>query len=708
MIMKKFIPKYLIRSGVIVLLAAVTGLTCTNKNTDDLTKDAMQINVIRNILAGIHYTDVEINDAFSKKIFDTYLEQSDYNKRLFTKKDVDKLKAYEDKIDDDLLNNRYRIFDLVYNILEARINETEKYYKEILSEPFDYTVDEEIELDHDKLEYAANSAELKERWRKSLKYQVLTKIHNKLNAQELALEKSDTVTVKSVAELEKDARSKILKDHEQWYERLKKLKREDRFADYLNAVTSSYDPHTNFFPPKDKENFDISISGRLEGIGATLQETDGYIKVTRIVPGSASYRQGELETGDLILKVGQGEDDAIDIVDMRLDEAVQLIRGPKGTEVRLTVRKIDGSEQVIPIIRDIVILDETYAKSAIVKDSLSGKSFGYIKLPKFYADFTNTGGRNSSSDVAKEIKKLKKEGVDGIIFDVRDNGGGSLQDVITMSGLFIEKGPIVQTKARVGGARVYPDNDPRIQFNGPLVVMINSLSASASEIFAAAIQDYNRGIIVGSKSSYGKGTVQRFENMDNYVNSGYDNIKPLGSMKMTTSKFYRINGGATQLKGVESDIIIPDNYMYIEIGEKELDNALEWDEIKPAEYKKWPEGIKNYDQIMSESKKRIANDSTFQLIEQNAKRFQELRDETKFSLNLEQYRTDRKEEKKEADKYVGLMKKNVPNLSVKTLSEDNKVIEMDSTKASSFEQLNKNLKRDKYLWEAIQIIEDME
>lgn len=694
------------RSAIILLIASLTGLTCTNTSSPVSDKDSKKVELVRSILAGIHFKDIKIDDDFSKKVFVEYLDRIDYNKRLLTQKDVDKLAKFEDKIDDDLLNNRFRLFELALEIITERTNETNKYFEDILAKPFDFNKDETYELDHEKYSYAAGDAELKERWRQSLKYQVISRIYNKMKDQDKKAEESDTVTIKTFAQLEEESREKVLNDYQQWYKRLKKLNKDDRFADYLNAVTSSYDPHTNYFPPKDKENFDISISGRLEGIGATLQEADGYIKVTRIVPGSASYRQGELEAGDVILKVGQAEEDAIDIVDMRLDEAVQLIRGKKGTEVRLTVRKIDGTQKVIPIIRDIVILDETYAKSAIVKDSLSNKKFGYIKLPKFYADFTNSGGRNCSDDVSKEIKKLKQEGVDGIIFDLRDNGGGSLQDVVKMSGFFVEKGPIVQIKARTGDPYVYSDYDRRIQYDGPLVVMVNSLSASASEIFAAAMQDYNRGIILGSASTYGKGTVQRFEALDDYVSKEEADLKPLGSMKLTSSKFYRVNGGATQWKGVIPDIQFPDNYKYIEVGEKELKNSLDWSEITPVGYEKWPLGIPEFDKIMLRSKKRIADDPVFQLVEENAKRFKALRDDTQVSLNYEKYSADRVKEKEEGKKYEDLFKP-IEALSIQTLIKDQQAIAADSSKAASFEVLNKNLQKDRYLWEAIHVAEEI-
>ncbi len=688
----------------ITIFFGFTALNC-KKSSSSVSKEEVTVGVVRHILEEKHYVAQDLNDELSEKIYTEYLERLDYSKRLLTKSQVKKLDKYKFKIDDELKLNQCGVFELASEMIDERIEETEGYFADILAKPFDFTIDEELELDPDKLDYASNDKELKERWRKYLKYQVINRVHNKLTAQEKAMETNDTLVAKTLSEIEIEVRAKVLKDHKDWYSRLKKLTYEDRFHDFINAYTSCYDPHTNFFPPKDKENFDISISGRLEGIGATLQESDGYVKVTRIVPGSASYRQGELESGDLILAVAQGDKEAVDIVDMRLDDAVQLIRGPKGSEVRLTVKKADGTETIIPIIRDIVVLSETYAKSAIVKDSLGDNKIGYIKLPKFYADFSNSGGPNCSEDVLKEIQKLKKENINGMIFDLRDNGGGSLQDVVTMSGFFIDQGPIVQIKARTGDPYVYSDYDKRIFYDGPLIVLVNNFSASASEIFAAAMQDYGRGIVMGSKSSYGKGTVQRFENLDNYVNKAFNSMKSFGAMKITGSKFYRVDGGATQWKGVEPDIVVPDNYMYIEVGEKELNSSLPWDEITPAEYTKW-EPTYRTEAIVLSSSKRIGADTTFAKVEQNARRYKKVQDHTTVSLKLEDYRVERKAEKVEADKYSNLFHRIEP-LQVGTVQDDLIAIEQDSTKSAGFEILNKNLRKDHYLWEAMQVMDDM-
>ncbi len=696
--------------AVAVLIAIITlSATCTSgkkiKAEDGMTKGSLTENIIRETLLSGHYLDMKLDDEFAEKVFDAQLKSLDYYKLFLTQKDISKLNKFKTSLDDDFRAGRSPMFELSYAIITERLAEAKTYYQELLAKPFDLTLNENYEYDSEKLSYATNTKELKNRWLKHLQNDVVEYIYHKQTNQNKATEKSDTVTIKPITVLEKEAREKTLKTHNQWFKRLQELTKEERFSTYINAHTSVFDPHTSFFPPKQKEDFDISISGRLEGIGATLQEKEGYIKVTKIVPGSASWKQGDLEPEDVILKVGQGDKDPVDIVDMRLSDAVRLIRGSKGTEVRLTVRKQDGSEMIIPIIRDIVVLEETYAKSIIVEDSLTGKKYGYINLPQFYVDFTGTGGRSCFEDVGIEIEKLKRDNIDGIVFDLRNNGGGSLQDVVKMVGLFIAKGPIVQIKPRSGKPYVYSDYDPKIQFDGELVVMVNEQSASASEIFAAAIQDYNRGIILGSPSSYGKGTVQGFQDLDNYVPEALSSHKPLGSLKLTTHKFYRVNGGSTQWKGVEPHIVIPDVYMYGDYGEKKLDNSIKWDEIPACNYTKWNSRY-NESSVISASEIRIDGNNTFKLIEENAKRYKRLRESTQESLNLERFTKSQIERKESGKKYEKLFdNKHLIKTSITLV--DQEIISADSTKLASMEQLSKVIAGDPYVLEAMNILTDM-
>ncbi len=669
---------------------------------EDNKRDEVLIDLIFKGLDEAHFQPLSLDDDFSAKAYDLYLERLDYSKRYLIAEDVEKMAPYKLKIDDEVKNRTFEFYTLSAEIIKNRIEESKVFYQEILEEPFDFTTNETIEVDYEKLAFVKDKAALKERWRKLLKYQTLARLADMIEEQEQAAEKSDTVTIKSVAELEVEAREKVKKNYVDFYDRMDDLNDKDRQSVYLNSVINVYGPHTSYFPPQDKENFDISMSGQLEGIGARLIKKDGYIKVSEIVPGSASYRQGDLKAGDLITKVAQGNEEPVDVVDADIDDAVKLIRGKKGTEVRLTVKKIDGTIQVIPIVRDVVLIEETYARSVILKKD-NNKSVGYIHLPKFYADFSKKDGRSCARDVEKEVEKLKSEGVSGIILDLRNNGGGSLQDVVDMAGLFIEKGPIVQVKAKRGAPYVLKDDNSEVQYDGPLVVMVNNNSASASEIMAAAIQDYQRGIIIGSNSSFGKGTVQRFFGLDDFVIDR--SLTPLGAVKITTQKFYRVNGGATQLKGVTPDIVVPDIFSFIETGEKEHDHVMKWDEISAVEYKQWKPSY-NLDKVRKNSEARIKDNNTFQLIQENAKWLKGRRDITNFSLNLEKYRAEQKKTKEEAERYDDIDKV-IEGLQVMNIKADLPAIDADTVKQERNKKWLERIEKDAYINEALMVIDDM-
>jgi len=671
-------------------------------------KEKVLLEVLSRSLAVGHFEAYKVNDDLSKRVYEKYIEKLDYGKRYFLKEDIEKLEKYKFKIDDEINNKTFELFNLSVDLIEQRIGETEKIYSKILEKPINFNKKETYETDYEKLEYSKNKKDRYEKWRKSLKYQVLLRLDRLLTIQENAIEDKDTAyKILSFAKLEEKARTKIRDDYKELFRRLNKQTEKDRFSAYLNSITESYDPHTQYMPPKEKKNFDIRMSGKLEGIGAQLQEiTGGYTKVSRIIPGSASWKQGELKAGDIILKVAQADAEPISIVDMRLDDAVTYIRGKKGTEVRLTVKKHDGTIKVIPIIRDIVILEETYAKSAILKTKNSTKKVGYIYLPSFYVDFNDNNGRHCSKDIEKEVEKLKNENVNGIIIDLRNNGGGSLQDVVDMAGLFIKKGPIVQVKSRYGKPYILKDKDSKIQYNGKLIIMVNTLSASASEILAAALQDYNRALIVGTPTTYGKGTVQRIISLDQMLSSGFDDVKPLGSLRLTTQKFYRINGGATQLKGVVPDVILPDIYDYVDIGERELDDVIPWDEILPANYEQWQKEKYVTNSIIDNSKKRIKNNKTFNLVVENSKRLKKQTDETIVDLNLKKYRTKNKNKKEESKKFENMFKENT-KLKISSLGVDLDKIKGDSTKIASSKEWIKALNKDVYIEEVVNIFNDM-
>lgn len=672
-------------------------------------KNQVLMEVIMESLKRRHYNPQNINNDYSSKAFKLYMKRLDFNKRYFTQKEIDAMEAFEFKIDDQILSKEYQFFELSEELFGERINKAKDLYEDLLAKPFNFEMEESIETEPDKLDYAKSESELRDRWRKVLKYAVLFQVHDETEKARKKKEKGEEVEEKSFETLEEEARKKVLKNYQRWFKRMQQMDSNDRLTLYINSIVNIHGPHTSWFPPKNKEDFDISISGKLEGIGAQLVERDGYIKVSSIVPGSASSQQGELKSGDLILKVAQGEEEPVDVVEMRLEEAVKLIRGPKGTEVRLTVEKVDGSTKIIPIIRDIVIIEATYAKSALIKNEAhKKKSIGYIYLPKFYADFSKRGGgRHASADVKKEILKLKEENVGGIILDLRNNGGGSLQDAIDMAGLFIEKGPVVQVRDKnVSAPMVYEDRDPKLIYDGPLVIMLNSNSASASEILAAAIQDYNRGVIVGSPSSFGKGTVQRFYGLDDVLPQDLAGIKPLGAVKITTQKFYRINGGATQLKGVIPDIVFPDRYQFIETGEKEQDYVMPWDKIKPVEYTKWnPEYA--LDDLVEKSSKRIDANDGFATITDYAKRLKAQQNDSEITLNWSEYQNLRKGREAENKALRALDKQKIETMEVSNLATDLEVIESDSSRIKLNETWLTELNRDLYLNEAMYIISDM-
>ena len=654
-----------------------------------------------------HYNNNKIDDEFSKKVYKTYIERLDYTKKFLLSSDIAQLKTYETTIDDEIQNRSSEFLDLSNRLITKRIKEAEAYYKEILKDKFDFTKDEDIELDDSKSNFKESKESLKESWKKALKYQVLLELNTKIEIQEKAKEKNDTSVVqKSFDELEADARKKVAKRNKDYFHRLSQLERKDRYNILMNSVSMSFDPHTNYYPPKDKEDFDIAMSGQLEGIGATLQEKDGYIKVVHIVPGSPSYKQGELKDGDLILKVAQGDGEAVDVVDMRLDKAVRLIRGKKGTTVKLTVKKVDGDLVVIPIVRDIVVIEDSYAKSVILKSADTKKRIGYIFLPSFYVNFNaSNGGRRCSDDVRKEVKKLTKEGIDGLIIDLRNNGGGSLPDVVTMAGYFIKEGPIVQVKQKTGNPQILKDTDSDIYYDGPMAVMVNSNSASASEIFAAALQDYNRAIIIGGQQTFGKGTVQRFINLDDIVNKQLEAYKPLGALKLTFQKFYRISGGSTQLHGVVPDIKLPDSYMDIEYGEKELDYHLPYDEIEVANFESTIQ-IKNKKNVIKKSYSRVKKNDKFKLIREQASLIKKNRENTTISLNLEEYKKTLAK-RKETNKRFKEIYSDTTLVQITPLQADWQFIEKDSNKVKTAKAWHKRLSHDPYLKESLEVLEDV-
>lgn len=685
------------------LIAVVVAVGISLPKIDNSEKEAVLMQTMLSGLEQLHFRPVVLDDDFSKRVYDLYLDRIDNGRRWLTQEDIDQLAKYKLEIDNQAEMGTYAFFNLAEERLNAGIKKAEGYCKEVLAEPFDFDLKEKIELDGDKKEFAKDDEGLKDYWRKSMKYEVMNRLFDKLEAQEKLEEGEEK---KTRAELEKEVVEAVVEMYDDIFERLGKLRRSDRLSDYLNAITNVYDPHTGYFEPKDKENFDISMSGALEGIGARLQTDGDYTKVSEIVPGGPAWKQKELEPNDLITAVAQGDEEPVNVTGYRIDDVVKLIRGKKGTEVKLTVKKVDGSITVISIIRELVITDESYAKSVILDFPGKAKNVGYIKLPRFYADFNRRGGRSCFEDVAKELDKLKAENVSSIVLDLRNNGGGSLRDVVKMSGLFIEDGPIVQVKGRDRAPEVLEDHDSKVQYDGKLIVMVNQFSASASEILAAALQDYGRAVIVGSKSTFGKGTVQRFIDLDRAIR-GYNEIKPLGNIKLTIQKFYRVNGGSTQLKGVESDIVLPDRYHYIEVGERDHDYPMEWNKIDEVDYDKAVADLSGMESWKAASAARIAKDKTFQLILENAERLKDSREDTDYSLNLKNYSAEMEKLEAEAKKYEDMYPE-IEGLSVRNMQVDLEFINEEESRQARNDDWIKSIKKDVYINEVLSILRDMD
>lgn len=721
---------------VICALAIALWSFIPKEKPSDPEKDKMLIELLTFVIEKGHYNPAKIDDTFSKGVYKDYINALDPSKRFFLQSDIDEFAKYENQIDDQILNKELTFFDLTYNRLMKRMEESKEYYKVALDKPFDYKKQESINTDYEKLPFAKNTQELKERWRLQVKLSALSSLVEKQKLEEELLkdknktveeklkeykesmgdkmtpelekkfiadfEKKKNQTPKSFEQLEKETRESTLTSLNDNFNFIKDLDREDWFSIYVNAIATRFDPHTTYFGASEKEKFDVSMSGKLEGIGARLQKKNDFTEITELISGGPAWRGKQLEAGDIVLKVAQAGAEPVDVVGMRLDDVVKKIKGPKGTEVRLTVKKTDGSIKVISIIRDEVEIEETYVKSSIVEKD--GYKYGIIYLPKFYIDFEDQNSRDAAKDVALEVERLKQEGVQGIVMDVRDNGGGSLKTVVDIAGLFISQGPIVQVKSAAGKKEVLYDRDPRVQWDGPLVVMINEFSASASEILAAAIQDYKRGVVIGSKQSYGKGTVQNVIDLNQFVRGS--TYGDLGALKTTTQKFYRINGGSTQLEGVKSDVAIPDRYSYLKMGERDIENAMPWDKIDAAEYKIWDKQ-NNFDLAIQRSKERMSNNAQLNLIDDNAKWLDQRNKENVYSLNIDKFKAEQKALDEKNKKYKPISEyKNAFDFN--SLPYEIEQTNKDSVLKEKRDRWHENLSKDIYIEEAIHILNDLQ
>ncbi len=688
----------------LVMLAGGIFLAFQTLGTGKSTPPTKYERILKNVgemLTQGHYNPKDINDAFSKKVYEKYFADLDPNKNLFLKQDIESLRKFQNKIDDEIKGAPIEFFFAVSQVFDKRVEEASRFYKEILAKPFNFTTDEYIVTDAKKLQFAATDAERKELWRKRLKYLTLDRFVEAQEVREKNKGKQDFV-VKTDTELEKEAREKVFKIMERTFDRYKvKYTEDEKFSIFVNTVTTTMDPYTEFFPPVEKRYFDEQLSGSFYGIGASLIYDEGNIKINSIINGSPAWKSQQLEVGDVIMKVGQKDAPPVELIGYVVEDAVKLIRGKKDSEVRLTVKKTDGSIKVISLTREKINQDETFARSAVIDNGTS--RIGYIFLPEFYANFEEANGSRSAVDVAKEVLKLKASKVDGIVIDLRNNGGGSLTDVVQIAGLFIEEGPIVQVKDRSGKPMVMRDRDnSTVLYDGPLAVMVNEFSASASEIFAAAIQDYGRGVVIGSTSTFGKGTVQRNIGLDpeNFLSSNSE----LGTLKLTLQKFYRINGGSTQLRGVVPDIIIPGQYEHLKFRERDNPNALPWDEISKVSYKKWNGGY-DLETVRNLSNSRIANHEVFKLIRKNSDWLSKQNDK-EYPLNIDKYRAEQAKARETGKQIDSLLKLN-KELNIAFLEADAKKYESDKDKQERYNLWLKNLSKDIYLDQAVKVVGDI-
>ncbi|MDO5674856.1 MAG: carboxy terminal-processing peptidase [bacterium] len=606
--------------AVLLLLTPASASAKALPESFDFERNQLVAYMVSQQLAARHFGHERINDALSFKIYDLYLRQLDPRKRFLLQADLQELNRFRDRIDDELKSGNIRLPDVGRRLLDARIREVDAMIDPILDAGFDFKLKETLEVDPKKLDFVPDTNALRERWRLSLKMQALDSffeaIEDKKKAEPEKYQQADPAVH---PELMAETIRKVRESSHRSMQRLQQQTRQDHYDRYFDAVARGFDPHSNYMPPTTKEDFDIQMSGSLEGIGALLREDEGLIKVVRILPGSAAEKQGQLQAEDTILSVAEKGGEPIDISEMRIREAVSLIRGPKGSEVVLTVRKPGGGRMSVAIVRDVVRLEETYVKSALLHTG-QGKAIGYIRIPSFYRDFNADGKqgppRNATDDTRRIIRQLKNSGIEGLILDLRNNGGGALDDAVSISGLFLPGGPVVQVRDGEGAITVRADEDLSVEYGGLMVVLVNQFSASASEILAAAMQDYGRAMVIGSKHTHGKGTVQAMMDLNRYLPlfRSRSKVSDLGALKMTIQKFYRINGGSTQFRGVSPDLVVPSMLDHLESGEQYMDYALPWDQVLPVPYQIWQGPRFDRVQAEQEGANWVASSPSFQKI----------------------------------------------------------------------------------------------
>ena len=687
----------------LAFLISIASCSFISNDFDSNDKDELIIQLITYVLDEAHYLDVEIDDNFSEKVYNTFLENLDPYKRYFISSDINEFSKYKYEIDDYFKSPNSDFFELVYNRYSKRVSESKLIYEEILSSPFDFSKDEIFNLDTDKITYVENKIQLSERWRKILKIYLIENFHDEIEDDKTKYNDDNSFKIRSHDEIQKTLRKDLLQTMDDSYRFLQEeLQRQDWFSVYINSFVSQYDPNTSYLDPETRERFDVDMSGNYAGIGARLQKKIDKVEITEVISGGPAWRENNLEKGDIILKVRQeNQEEPVSILGMRLSEAVKLIKGEKGTKVYLTIKKVNGNISEISVKRDIVILEETYIKSSIVKKN--NDNYGIINIPKFYIDFDNQDNRDAAKDLKIEVNRLKSEGVSGLVIDLRNNGGGSLKTVVDMAGLFIKSGPVVQVKYSDKEKQILSDKDRSILWEGPLVILVNEGSASASEILAAAMQDYKRAIIIGGNQTWGKGTVQNIFPLNRMVRGNTNG--DLGALRYTTQKYYRINGGSVQLEGVKSDINVPYRYKYLDFGERDSKNPLQWDEIDKADYILWESNF-NFDIAIQKSNERMSNNEYLRLVDDNAMWIKNIRDNKLVNLNYQVYKNELEENSKKSEKF-NVLDEYSSNYKFKSLQYEIDLINNDSVLGIKRRRWHKSLNKDIYIDEALNVLSDL-
>ena len=690
-------------TSLIAFIMCLASCSFVPKDFDTSDKDNLVIQLITYVLDQAHYLDKEINDEFSENVFNKFLENIDPYKRYFYSYDIEEFSEFKYSIDDAFKNPNLDFFELVYARYMQRMSESEKIFNEILSKPFDFSKDEVFESDFEALDYVQSKTELYDRWRKLLKIYVIENYHNEVEDDLKKIESDSTFQVRNKEIIEKETRESLIETMNQNYRFVaEEMERSDWLSIYINSFVSQYDPNTSYLDPESKDRFDIDMSGNYAGIGARLQKKIDKVEITEVISGGPVWRDNILEKGDAILKVRQDdEQEAVNILTMRLSEAVKLIKGKKGTKVHLTVKKVDGSISEVTVKRDIVQLEETYIKSTIVEKD--NNEYGIINIPKFYIDFDNQSNRDAAKDLRIEIERLKEQGIKGLVIDLRNNGGGALKTVVDMAGMFIKNGPVVQVKYFDKEKQILSDRDRSILWTGPLVILVNEGSASASEILAAAMQDYKRAIIIGGNQTWGKGTVQNVFPLNRMVRGNTNG--DLGALRYTTQKYYRINGGSVQLEGVKSDINVPYRYKYLDFGEKDSENPLKWDEIDDVDYTIWQSNF-DFNEAIIKSKERMSNNEYLKLTDENAKWIKSVRDDKLINLNYDKFKKRLEENSLKTKKFKALNDFSM-TYTFKSLPYEVDLIEKDSILGIKRDRWHKSLNKDLYIDEALNVLSDL-